>query len=153
MRNLLAALFLCLLFPLLRAQPYQHAGGIRVGSANGVSWHQFLGRSHTGIETMLVHYRGGARVVGMLTQHFELGRNSQSYLYLGGGAHAGMTGILIDERANQPAYGVDLMVGFQYFFPYAPFAVSFDLKPMLEFEGGTRISGNNAGVTLRYFLE
>ena len=153
MKKLLILLPFFLLFAVAHAQPYQNAFGLRVGSANGVSWHQFFGRSQTGLETMLVYRRGGARIIGMLTQHIPLGRYSDSYLYLGAGGHAGMTGVFVEDRYNQPAYGVDFMLGFQYVFPHAPFAVSFDLKPMFEFVAGTRFSGNNAGVTLRYLID
>jgi hypothetical protein len=155
MKKCFALLSLSFLLSLgyVQAQPYQNAFGLRVGSANGVSWHQFFGRSQTGLETMLVYRRGGARVIGMLTQHLALGRQSDSYLYAGIGGHAGMTGVFVEDRYNQQAYGVDFMVGFQYVFPYSPFAVSFDIKPMIELVGGARFSGNNAGVSLRYLID
>lgn len=154
MKKMLALFALSFLFFLSsQAQPYRNAVGLRVGSANGVSWHQFFGRSQTGFETMLVYRRGGARVIGMLTHHLELGYQSDFFLYGGIGGHAGMTGIFEADSYNQQAYGVDFMIGVQYVFPYSPIAVSFDLKPMFELYGGTRFSGNNAGVSIRFLLD
>lgn len=142
------------LFSTASAQPYDRSLGIRVGSANGLSYHQFLGRSNTGMETLLVYRRGGARVIGMVTQHFPLGgRSSDTYLYIGAGAHAGMNGFFWNEEHNVPVAGLDAMIGFTYDFYHSPISVSIDLKPMVELWGTRKFSGNNAGFTLRYALD
>jgi len=158
MSKVLATLItLACMFTLLStatAQPYEKSLGIRVGSANGLSYQQFFGRSHTGMETLLVYRRGGARVIGMFTQHIPLGgRSSDTYLYFGLGGHVGMNGFFFEEEYNKSVTGVDAMAGFMYSFYHSPISVSIDIKPMVELWGTRTISGNNAGFTLRYTLD
>jgi len=137
----------------LHAQPYDQSIGVRVGSANGVSYQKFLGRSHNALEAMLVYRRGGARLIGMMEHHIELGRRTDTYLYVGIGGHVGANGVLHTDEFNKTVYGVDFMAGLQYVFPYSPIAVSVDLKPMIELNGGMVFSGNNLGASLRITLD
>lgn len=136
------------------AQPYDRSLGIRVGSANGISYQQFFGRSNSGMETLFVYRRGGARVIGMFTHHIPIGgRSSDTYFYFGIGGHVGMNGFFFEEKHNKSVAGVDAMAGFMYDFYHSPFSVSIDIKPMVELWGTRTLSGNNAGFTLRYALD
>lgn len=136
------------------AQPFDRSLGIRVGSANGLSYQQFLGRSNTGFESLFVYRRGGARVIGMVTQHIPIGgRSSDTYFYFGLGGHVGMNGFFFEEKHNRSVAGIDAMAGFMYDFYHSPISVSIDIKPMIELWGTRTLSGNNAGFTLRYALD
>ena len=157
MQKLPAILFtlacMVIFLPSLSAQPYQTSIGVRMGSANGLSFQQFLGRSNSAIEVLAVYRRGGPRTVALFSQHIPLGRNSDTYLLLGAGGHIGMNGLFHPEEFNKPVAGIDAQLGFMYSFYGSPFAISVELKPMVELWGTTAISGNNAGVTLRYTID
>ena len=106
-----------------------------------------------GSELMLVYRRGGLRSIGMISYQIPLGYRSSTSIYLGIGGHAGANGGLEAETPWQPVFGVDAMIGIQYEFPYSPWALSFDLKPMVELYRQRSFSGNNAGVSLRYLIQ
>lgn len=142
-----------LVAPLFAQSPYSKAFGVRVGSANGLSYEQFFGRSNTAMEWLLVYRRGGARVIGMAKQYIPLTRHGEALLYFGLGGHAGMNGFLQPEDYNVPVVGIDAMAGLSYVFPYAPVILSVDLKPMVELYRGVQFSGNNAGVSLRFVID
>ena len=157
LKQIIATLFFTLagfcLTPTLQAQPYTSSLGLRVGSVNGVSWQQFWGRSHTGMELMLAYHRGGLRSIGLITQHISLGRRSDSYLYFGVGGHAGVDGWLRSEDHPVPTYGLDAMLGFSYVFPFTPIAVSLDVKPAYELHGRPTFSGNQVGASVRFWFD
>lgn len=136
------------------AQPYPGSIGLRAGSANGLSVQAFMGHSHSSVEGLLVYRRGGARVIGLLTQYVPLGgRGTDTYFYFGLGGHVGMNGFFHQSDYNRPVAGVDAIAGFMYQLPYAPLAIRVDLKPMVELWGTRTLSGNNAGITLSYILD
>ena len=137
------------------AQPFSGSVGVRVGAANGLSLQHFLGyNSCTSGELLLVHRRGGPRAVALVSQFIPLGgRRSDAWLYLGLGGHAGMDGLFFPEEHNVPAAGVDAIAGLLYRIPRSSFAISLDIKPMMELVGGPRFSGDNAGFTVRYTLD
>lgn len=137
-------------FAQLHAQEYDLAVGIRAGSSTGLTLKRFITEA-TALEGMILYRQGGARAVGLIEAHIPL--SDGLFLMIGGGGHAGFTSSLFEEaRYNRLAAGVDLIVGAEYVFPYSPVAVSFDLMPAVELVSGTRISGNNAGVTLKYLF-
>ena len=130
----------------LHAQEYDRGIGIRLGTANGISYKQFVG-SNTAIEGLFVYRRGGTRVTALVEQHLFLDRSSS--LYLGVGGHAGYNGWLLENAQSSPAWGLDAEIGFEYVFPYSPLSFGVHVKPMVELHKGTVFSGNNAGFTLR----
>ena len=137
----------------LSAQPVDAALGLRIGSANGISYLHFLPHTNLATEGLLVYRRSGIRAIGFLVQYIPLGGSrTSSFFYLGAGSHVGVNGLLSSEKPNIPAYGIDGMIGLAYVFPHSPCMVSFDLKPMLELHQGRVFSGNNAGFTLRWEL-
>lgn len=145
---LLSILSLSTLF----AQDYSTAFGIRTGSSSGVNVKHFFGNT-TAFEGMMVYHRTSIRAVGLLEQHFFLGRRSSSSIYLGVGGHGGYAGIFDPELTNGPVYGIDFILGFEYVFPHSPMVLSLDMKPLLEFRRGSLFSGNNGGVSLRFIVD
>ena len=153
-KSLTIFLFLSLFFFFsgsMKAQDYSTPLGLRVGSANGISIKQFVGYS-TAIEGLVVYRRGGLRVIGLAEQHFSLGRRSNTSVFFGLGGHYGYNYLLEGDRGPLEVYGVDFIAGLEYVFPHSDFIFAVDLKPMLELKNGTAISGNNAGVSLRYMI-
>lgn len=148
-RVLLLAL-LALGFSNLHAQEYDLAIGFRAGSANGLTLKQFIS-DQVALEGMVLYRKGGARATVLMEAHFPIADDLS--IIFGGGGHVGFTSSTFTEtRYTQFAAGVDLIAGLEYVFPRSPFAISFDLKPSLELISTPQISGNNAGVTLKYLL-
>lgn len=138
--------------PLAQGQAYLSSLGFRTGSATGLAYKQFLSPTFAA-EAQVVYRQEGAQLVLTFQPHMELGRRSGMFLYGGVGAHAGFRGLFVPEIARQPVWGVDAIVGFEYVSESQPFAFSFDIKPALEMASGRGVlSGNHAGVTLRYLL-
>ena len=137
-------------FAQVYAQEYDLAIGLRAGSANGLTLKRFISHS-VALEGMVLYRQGGARATGLIEAHFPI--TDGFYLLLGGGGHMGYTSSLFAEtRYNRLAAGVDIIAGGEYVFPRSPVAISFDIMPGLELVSGARISGNNAGVTLKYLF-
>lgn len=149
---LLSALFSFFSISSLTAQDYETAIGVRLGSANGISVKHFVNQS-TAVEGLLVYRRNGFRVVGMAVGHIPLGRKTDTYLYLGAGGHVGYNNLLVTERAHYEVGGIDAMLGIEFGLPRLDASLAFDIKPMYELWGGKGFSGNNGGVTLRFWLD
>ncbi len=136
--------------PFAFSQDYDSALGIRLGSANGISVKSFVS-SQTAVEGMIVYRRHGIRMIGLTMVQIPLGRNSGTSLYVGGGAHYGFNQLFNPEAYAHQVAGVDGIVGIEFAFPHSQMSLSFDLKPMYELLGSRGFSGNNAGVTLRFY--
>ncbi len=136
----------------LSAQDYDTSIGIRLGSANGISVKHFVNQA-TAVEGLLVYRRNGFRLVGMAVQHIPLGRKTDTYLYFGGGAHVGYNNLLVTERDSYEVGGIDALLGIEFGLPRLDASLAFDIKPMYELWGGKGFSGNNGGVTMRFWLD
>ncbi|TAE47416.1 MAG: hypothetical protein EAZ89_17990 [Bacteroidetes bacterium] len=152
MKYILATALSFVLCTSLFAQEYRLAAGGRLGSANGFTLKYFAGE-YTAIESIVAYRKEGIRVIALAEQHIPLGRRSQTSFFFGAGAHAGFTGLLQAEGVARPSYGADAIVGFEYVFDHSPVAVSVDIKPEIELHKGRVFSGNNAGLSLRFYLD
>jgi hypothetical protein len=133
----------------VQGQPYWRSLGVRIGSAQGISWRQ-TARHGGAIEGLLTYQRGGLRVTGMGLALTQIGR-TDTWWYAGAGGHAGFTEAPLEARTYLPAYGLDVLLGIENVFPRQGISLSFDVKPMLEFRGGAHLSMNQAGATVRWF--
>jgi hypothetical protein len=132
------------------AQEYGTAIGFRAGSANGVSLKAFASE-FVAFEGMAVYRRNGFRAVTLAEFHIPLGRKTGTSIYFGGGGHFGYNNLVITERPSYQIAGVDAIVGIEFAFPHSNMSLSLDVKPMYELINAPGFSGNNAGVTLRFF--
>jgi hypothetical protein len=138
-------------FAHVQAQEYDLALGLRAGSATGLTLKRFI-TSSAALEGMILYRQGGARAIGMIEAHIPVSDGLS--LMIGGGGHAGFTSSQFEEaRYNRLAAGVDFILGAEYVFSRSPIAVSFDIMPAIELIDGARLSGNNAGVTLKFLLD
>ena len=131
-------------------QEYDVALGIRAGSANGVSLTAFASEFGA-IEGMAVYRRNGFRAVTLAEFHIPLGHNTGTSIYFGGGGHFGYNNLVVTERPAYQVAGIDVIAGIEFAFPHANMVLSLDVKPMYELINAPGFSGNNAGVTLRFF--
>lgn len=136
----------------ISAQDYTQALGLRFGSTKGLTYKNFVGDSQA-LEGMIVYHQDGFRGIGLFEQHFFLGRNSNSAIYLGIGGYAGVTALLDDYPGKLNVAGVSAILGFEYTFPHSNLIFALDLNPAYELIQSSGLSGNQAAVSLRYMLD
>jgi hypothetical protein len=125
------------------AQNYTRDAGIRFGQGFIGSYRQFYK------EDMAIDLYGGflnrGLIFGGLKENFRpaLTRYSDNFrLYFGYGVHAGFNYTNSYKFLNRqyhydwtlsPLFGMDGIVGLEYYFPEVPVLVAFDVKPYFEF--------------------
>jgi len=137
--------FILIIFLGLNAysQNYTRDAGIKFGNNFAFSYRQFYK------ESMAVELFGGIRnnglYVGGMKESFQpaLTKYSDNFkLYYGYGIHTGFTYtnhhkfLSREYRYNwvfSPVFGMDAIVGIEYYFPEVPILVSADFQPYFEF--------------------
>lgn len=125
----------------LKAQmPYKTAIGVRLGSPEGLSIKAAI-KQNAAIEGIIGLHPYGMSVTGLYEKYQASGINKVQ-LYYGAGAHVGWNTYRNYYYRKDRAYfgygresylGIDGIIGLEYKFDNAPFAISFDLKPALNF--------------------
>lgn len=133
---------------------YKTALGIRVGWPTAVSVKQFIGETWALEGLVTGRYRGiGAAL--LLEKHKPAFANKLNWFF-GGGLHGafysgqyyrGPRPGLYKEDAF--SYGIDGIVGLEYFIEDIPFTIGIDLKPALEINYGPYFDFGTA-ITVRY---
>ncbi len=130
-------------FSLLHAQNYTRDAGIRFGDGTVFAYRQFV-KDDLALELFLVFQDRGFRVGGM-KQHFlpAFEQYSENFkLYYGYGVHTGISYTNKHQLLNRtyyydwtlsPLFGMDGIIGLEYYFPEVPIMVSSELKPFFEF--------------------
>lgn len=125
--------------PAINSATYHTAIGLRGGMASGLTIKHFTGAN--AVEGIIGFWRNGMRVTVLLERHVSAGLTPGLMWYYGLGAHGAVhTGPWYrygpegpyTYRDGEVGIGVDAIVGLEYKIPPIPFAVSLDLKPMLE---------------------
>ncbi|HXL00017.1 MAG: hypothetical protein WAP53_06555 [Dysgonamonadaceae bacterium] len=115
----------------LQAQNYQSAFGVRLGYDSGLTYKNFfsLGNAFEGILSASPHH---FQLTGLYEYQQPVPGAPSLDWYLGLGAHLGG---LYDKghRSNGFLLGADIIFGAEYIFPQAPFALSLDWKPSINF--------------------
>ena len=133
------------------AQSYKNAVGIRGGETSGITWKHTLGSS-SAFEGIFGVWGHGLSVTGLDEKSVPAFNVDGFIWYYGAGAHvafeSGRYGWYDYGKRRKYYYpggtgvGVDGILGLEYAIPNAPIALSFDLKPFVEFNthGGAWIS-------------
>lgn len=151
-RFLLLAIFLLISYTQeLHAQDYSQALGVRFGSTKGITYKNFVGDAQA-IEGMLVYHKEGFRAIGLIEQHFFLGRRSNTSLYIGAGAYGGVIALLDEFPGKTNVAGLTAIFGFEYTFPQSDLIFALDVNPAFELIQKSGLSANQAAVSLRYML-
>lgn len=155
---ILAALLLCAYPVVAQKDYYSFAAGIRAGVKSGVTLKGFV-TDNFAFEGIAGYWNKSFDGTVLAEYHFHPFRRENISWYLGAGGHisedAGhdnwvneRTGV--DYQDGQMAYGGDLVAGFEFKFPVIPVAVSFDLKPFIEYSSqGGHVTALDAGVGIK----
>jgi hypothetical protein len=139
--------FTTILFILLglgvNAQNYTRDAGFRFGGGFSLNYRQFT-KENVAMELFVGYQERGLRIGGLkqqFTPAFE--RYSENFkLYYGYGVHTGFTYTNKHKLFNReykydwtfsPVFGMDGIVGLEYYFHEVPILVSADIRPYFEF--------------------
>ena len=130
---------------------YTFAVGLRGGETSGGTLKWFASET-VALEAIIGYWNKSLAGTFLAEKHIEAFHRRELQWYFGGGAHiAGATGYnrwynLSDDyyefRDGGVGYGIDAIAGIEFKFPVIPVAMSFDLKPFVEFSslGGAWIA-------------
>ncbi|MBE7178046.1 MAG: hypothetical protein INR69_16710 [Mucilaginibacter polytrichastri] len=137
-------LFFCLTLG-ARAQQYPLAGGIKFGAYEVGPSIKYFYDENTALEGVLGFRSGGAVFTGLWEKHMEAFNVSELNFYYGFGGHVGgggaryrrIVGNTYERDKGGMLLGADGVLGLEYVFPEAPFAISLDLNPRVELINGS----------------
>lgn len=150
-----------LLFPMVgKAQTYQHAIGLKVGSPFGISYKHCLDDSKA-LEFQATGWPYGPRGT-FLYERLKPFDHSQFSWFYGGGAHVQLytlTSIGAAEKFKLDSkkglgLGIESIIGIEYKIRNAPFISDFTLKPNFEVTTFGQYAINyDPSITFRYILK
>ena len=136
--------FLLVLFPLqLRAQPYEHAAGIRAGYSSGFTYKGFFLHRLSAIEAAAMYSRNGFQVSAMYEMHHELDRKGRFYVFAG----AGLAGGTWEDEFSA---GICATGGVMYCLRKIPLNFGADWRPALNAYQSFDYELLDFGLSIRY---
>ncbi|MFK7968933.1 MAG: hypothetical protein AB8F95_01130 [Bacteroidia bacterium] len=146
-KSMLLFLSLLLLGTIVKAQNYDHSVGARISLTKGISY-KALFDDVSGLEIIGTSRNRYTAVTGLYELHFHTFSSNNVYLIAGAGGHIG----LVNPETNRSFWvlGVDGIIGVEYSFDRAPFAVTLDVKPALNLVGRKTLDIGWFGVTGRF---
>ena len=125
------------------AQNYTRDAGIRFGNGVSISFRQFT-KENEAAELFLNYHARGIRFGGLKQQFVPaFTQYSENFkLFYGYGVHGGISYTNKHKVFNReyrydwtlsPLFGMDAIVGIEYYFPDAPILMSGEIRPYFEF--------------------
>jgi len=140
-RNLISLIFCFLMISALSGQSltgdYHAAIGLRVGETSGVSF-KFRSGSSSKVELLAGFWSDWLSLTALYEKNVQaFSVEGMNWYYRGGGHVSFATGSYYADgrhftRGEDYAIGLDGILGLEYKIPPIPFAISVDLKPMME---------------------
>jgi len=135
---------------------YRAAIGIRAGETSGVTF-KFKSRGSSGIELIAGLWSDWLSLTALYERNVPaFGVNGMNWYYGGGGHFSFVTGTYYNEgrrytRGDDYSLGVDGMLGLEYKIPPIPFAISIDIKPLMEiYRNGDLFFGLDPGIGVKF---
>lgn len=127
----------------IRAQPYQHAAGVRAGYTSGLSYKGFFLHRMNAIEAGVGYNRHGLNISALFLVHRELFGNDQWLAYFGGGLFGG-------EWDEEFSMGITAVGGLEYTLRKTPLNFGLDWRPMMNAYSIFAYDFLDFGLTVRY---
>ncbi|PID91133.1 MAG: hypothetical protein CSA96_09965 [Bacteroidetes bacterium] len=127
----------------LKAQPYEHALGIRAGYGSGLSYKAFFRHRMTAVRVDALYHEYGFSVSGALMYHWEPFRSDHWLFGVGGAGFAG-------KWDNATSLGINAVAEFSYVVRDLPLEFGLDWRPMLNLYRNTGTAFLDFGFVLRY---
>lgn len=135
---------------------YRAAIGVRAGETSGVTF-KFKGRNSGGVELLAGFWHDWVSLTALYEKNVPaFGVDGMKWYYGGGGHISFATGDYYNggryyTRGSDYALGIDAIVGLEYKIPPIPFAVSVDLKPLMEiYRNGDLFFGLDPGIGVKF---
>ena len=141
-----------------KAQDYNTAVGLRLGSSSGLSVRHFI-KEDVALEG-IVHTRWrGLLITGLYEIHRDIEDVSGLGWFYGGGAHIGSfnSGLGNPYWANNDykgstVIGIDGIIGLDYVLEDLPINFSLDFKPAINLINGGGFWGDDFALSVRYIF-
>lgn len=127
----------------VKAQPYNHAVGIRAGYSSGITYKGFRLHEMWAIEADLLYNRHGFNLNALYEHHLEPFHNKRTFIYLGGGIFGG-------DWEQEFSAGIAAVAGIEYTLRDLPLNFSLDWKPMLNVYAVFEPDFLDFGFSIRY---
>ncbi len=127
----------------LKAQPYNHAAGIRAGYSSGITYKGFRLHEMWAIEADLLYNRHGFNLSALYEHHLKPFHNKRTFIYLGGGIFGG-------DWEQEFSTGLAAVAGLEYTLRDLPLNFSLDWKPMLNIYAVFEPDFLDFGLSIRY---
>ena len=148
-KSLLITGLLFVIVSTMSAQNYKTAIGVRTGFFNGFTIKNFV--SENNAFEGIVNFRwGGTALTGLYEWQSQVPNSPGFDYFVGAGAHIGLFNNYKWDKDASVILGVDLMLGFEYTFPTAPFTLALDYKPAFNFIGDDHIWADGIGLSFRF---
>ena len=131
-----------------------NAIGLRFGLGSGLTFQHFYS-DHNVIELIAMQRYGGVSITGLYEAHNQAFDVRGLKWYIGGGAHAAVYGkrsVLHDgsDQENIAAFGLDGIIGIEYFMRGLPLQISVDWKPAINLYGTRYQDWDCGAMSIRY---
>lgn len=134
----------------------EYAAGGRVGTGTGITLQYFHTDYHV-FEAILFTRWKGFSATGLYEHHMQIGDVRGLKWYMGAGGHASFFPVASTHpdlgktfAGNAYYFGVDGILGLEYFFRSFPIQISVDIKPEYNFSVIDRLDMTNGGISMRY---
>lgn len=127
----------------MKAQPYEHALGVRAGYSSGISYKGFFRYRMNAVGVDACYNRFGLNISLMYQFHLEPFRNDRWLVYAGGGAFGG-------DRDREFSTGVVGVAGIEYVPRDLPLTFGLDWKPLLSVYRDLEPDLADLGLSIRY---
>ncbi len=126
--------------PAINTDYYKNAFGLRAGGTSGLTIKHFT-NSNTALEGIVGFWPYTINITGLYEKYAHAGASGLSWYYGGGGHISFISATYYDRdyyyyrnyyRERGLGMGIDGIVGIEYKIRPIPFAISIDLKPMIE---------------------
>jgi hypothetical protein len=136
----------------VKAQLYNSALGIRLGSTNGISYKTFI-KQKAAIEGIGTFRNSGIGLTCLYQVHGIAFKSNDFNWYVGGGGHINSWQAYekkINGNKRNYALGLDGIIGLEGKFKTVPLAISLDWKPTIDFTNNSGYNGDSVTVSVRY---
>jgi hypothetical protein len=120
---------------------YKAALGLRAGETSGITFKIHTNQT-SGLEFIAGIWSNWFSITGLYEKNAPAFKLDGMSWYYGGGGHAAFAAGNYyheghpDYHGEDFAFGIDGIIGLEYKIPEIPFALSLDMKPLLEIDGG-----------------
>lgn len=132
----------------INTNTYRTAIGLRAGGTSGLTIKHFFGENNAAVEGIIGVWPNALSLTALYEKHVSTGAEGLNWYYGGGGHVVFESGRYYNRdyyyyrnsyRNGGVGLGVDGIIGIEYKINPIPFAISLDLKPLIEVntEGGT----------------